>query len=127
MSKLKTKNNEIELLNTEMKTAYLIIQLLQQRIKELEKENIRKFIHHYTSTHTAISSTCLLLGDTNTRRVVPSDLGDNCVVKTVSLVNIDILRSWVNEKLFSVPSEFVLLGGVHDILEESPPDMILHT
>lgn len=36
MSKLETKDNEIDLLSTEVKTAYTIIEHLQQRINELE-------------------------------------------------------------------------------------------
>ena len=71
------------------------------------------------------SSQCLLLGDTNTRRVLCSDLDDKCIVKTVTHANTDLLRSWVTEKLQSVPSECVIIGGVYDIFDELSPEIIL--
>ena len=110
MTKLETKDTEIELLNTEVKTAYSIIQLLQQRISDLEQEY--KSRRHDAATHITTSSKCLLLGDTNTRRVFSSDLDHNSIVKTVTHANIDLLRSWVTEQLQSVPSECIILGGV---------------
>lgn len=61
--------------------------------------------------HATTSSMCLLLRDTNTRRVLRSDLDDNCVAKTITHANIDLLRSWITEKLRNVPSESVILGG----------------
>ena len=123
MSKLETKDYEIELLNTEVRTAYSTIQLLQQRIADLEREH--KSRRQDAASDSSASTECLLLGDTNTRRVLRSDLGDKCTVKTVMHANIDLLRSWVYEKLQSVPSECVILGGVYDIFEESPPEIIL--
>ncbi|MPC73072.1 hypothetical protein E2C01_067390 [Portunus trituberculatus] len=81
-AKLETKDTEIELLNTVVKTAYSIIQLLQQHISDLEQEN--KGRQHDAATRAATSSRCLLLGDTNTRRVLSSDLDGKCIVKTVT-------------------------------------------
>ena len=99
MSKLVTKDKEVELLNAQVKTAYSLIQLLQQRISDLEQENIRNNRRQDTTSHATIPSKCLLLGDTNTPRVLLSDLNDNCVVKTVTRANIDLLRSCLNEKI----------------------------
>ena len=106
-----------------MRTAYSIIQLLQQRTSDLEQEN--KSRRHDAAIYATASSKCLLLGDTNTRRVFHSDLDDKCIVKTVTHANIDLLRSWVTEQLQSVPSECVILGGVYDIFDELSPDIIL--
>ncbi|KAK3888014.1 hypothetical protein Pcinc_007897, partial [Petrolisthes cinctipes] len=75
MSKLEIIDTEIELLNTEVKSAYSIIQLLQPHISVLEQDN--KSRRQDAATHTTTSFKCLLLGDTNTRRVFRSDLDDN--------------------------------------------------
>lgn len=122
-SKLEIKDSEIELLNAEVKTAYCTIHLLQQRIADLEHEN--KSRPQDAASDATASTECLLLGDTNTQRVLRSDLGDKCRVKTIAHANIDLLRSWVTEKLQSAPSECVILGGVYDILEELPAEIIL--
>ena len=42
LSKLKTKDSEIELLNGEITTAYTVIQLLQQSISESEEKDRRR-------------------------------------------------------------------------------------
>ena len=38
----------------------------------------------------------------------------------------DLLRSWVDEKLRQAPSECVLYGDIYDILEEKSPTAILN-
>ncbi|KAK4327143.1 hypothetical protein Pmani_002372 [Petrolisthes manimaculis] len=67
-SHLKTKDNEIELLNMEVKSAFTVIGLLQQRISELEQQNGNSRQCEVT-TNVPTPSFCLLLGDTNFRRV----------------------------------------------------------
>lgn len=47
ISKLVTKDLEIELLNTEVKTAYHTIEQLQQRVTELEKHRVESGNNHY--------------------------------------------------------------------------------
>ncbi|KAK8371952.1 hypothetical protein O3P69_016295 [Scylla paramamosain] len=87
-SKLEIKDSEIELLNAEVKTAYCTIHLLQQRIADLEHEN--KSRPQDAASNATASTECLLLGDTNTQRVLRSDLGDKCIVKTIAHANIDL-------------------------------------
>ncbi len=122
INKLKVKDDEIELLNVEIKTAYTLIDLLMKRVDELEKKetNKKESINRKANTQEeilAIPNKCLLLGDTNLRRVRQSDLGDNCSVKTIPEANIDLLRSWVCEQLHIIPSECIIYCGLFDIID----------
>ncbi|KAK3876074.1 hypothetical protein Pcinc_019086 [Petrolisthes cinctipes] len=94
MSKLETKDSEIELLNTEVKSAYSLIETLQQRICHLETRERRDDKHEDVTATTSSPSQCLLLGDTNLKHVRRTDLGDNCSVRTVTHANMDLLSSW---------------------------------
>lgn len=125
MSKLCTKEEEIDLLNTEVKTAYTIIQHLQERISELELQIKKQDSQQEAIENVAAPLQCLLLGDTNTRRVQRSDLHDKCSVKTVARANMDLLRCWVNEQLKVTPSECEIYCGLYDILEGKSPENIL--
>lgn len=124
-SKLETKDMEIELLNTEVKTAYHTIELLQQRVTELEQRCCGSGDHQASSPRSTSSNRCLLLGDTNLRPILRSDLHNNCWVRTIHDANMDLLTSWVTQKLSQIPSECVLYSGIHDLLEESSPATIL--
>lgn len=123
MPKLPTKDSEIDLLNTEVNTAYTIIQHLQQRISDLElqmkKQDSQLVTEHATTTK------CPLLGDTNIRRVQRSDLQEHCSVKTVVCTNMDLLRCWVSEQLKVIPNECEIYCGLYDILEGKHPENIL--
>ena len=125
MLKLHTKDTEIDLLNTEVKTAYTIIQHLQQRVSELELQVKNQDSQQEAIDHVATSSRCLLLGDSNVRRVLRSDLHENCSVKTVARANMDLLRCWVNEQLKATPGECEIYCGLYDILEGKTPENIL--
>ena len=70
-SKLLMKDTKIDLLNTEVKTAYTIIHSLQQRINELELQKKIQDEQMEVTEH----------------------------------ANMDLLRSWVNEQLKTIPSE----------------------
>ena len=98
-SKLATKDLEIELLNTEMKTAY------------------------HTTPHLggAPHPTQHLLGDTNLSSILPSDLHHTCWVGTIPGANMDLLRSWVSEKMHKSPHKC----GTSDIIDEHSTDTIL--
>ena len=124
MLKLETKDSEIELLNTEVKTAYSLIETLQQRICHLEMRERRDDKHEDGMATTPSPSQCLLLGDTNLKHVRRSDLGDNCSVRTITHANMDLLSSWVTEKLSWSPSHCVIYCGLFDVLEENSPDSI---
>ena len=115
-SKLETKDSEIELLNTEMKTAYSVIETLQQRISHLETRERSDDKHEDGTSTTLTPPQCLLLGDTNLKHVRRSDLDDSCSVRTVTHANMDLLSSWVSEKLSWSPSHCVIYCGLYDVL-----------
>lgn len=123
MSKLEVKDQEIDLLSTEMKAAYATIEVLQKRITELEQKDGDEECHaSVVITQTASS---LLLGDTNLRQVLCSDLEKNCQIKTITGANMNLLRSWVTEKITQIPSKCVIYNGINDILEGELPATIL--
>ncbi|KAK3880647.1 hypothetical protein Pcinc_014890 [Petrolisthes cinctipes] len=83
-AKLHTKDLEIDLLNTEVKTAFETITALQQRVDDLEQKlcpNSRE--QPQAPNNNQLPPHCLLLGDINLRRVLRSDLGENCSVRTI--------------------------------------------
>ncbi|KAK4316345.1 hypothetical protein Pmani_012474 [Petrolisthes manimaculis] len=124
MVKLETKDSEIELLNTEVKSAYSLIETLQQRIYHLETSERQDDKHEDGKVTTSSPSQCLFLGDTNLTHVRRSDLGDNCSVRTVTHANMDLLSSWVSEKLTWSPSHCVIYCGLYDVLDGKSPDSI---
>lgn len=124
MSKLEVKDKEIDLLNTEMKTAYATIEVLQKRVTELEQRDSNEK-HHVSVVTPTLTTNSLLLGDSNLRHILCSDLDKNCQIKTITGANMDLLRSWVNEKLTQTPSICVIYNGINDILEEELPATIL--
>lgn len=124
--KFAMKDLEIELLSEEVKTAYQIIAALQQRVTMLEQRNTssdeeqrQPLADNKPMPH------CLLLGDSNLCRVLSSDLGDNCSVKTINGANIDSIRRWIPEQFHKTPTECVLYCGINDILDESPHENVL--
>ncbi|KAK4326724.1 hypothetical protein Pmani_002782 [Petrolisthes manimaculis] len=94
-SKLETKDMEIEQLNTEVKTAYHTIELLQQRVTDLEQRCCGSDSHQPSVANSLSSNSCLLLGDTNLRPILLSDLHNNCFVWTIQDANMDLIKSWV--------------------------------
>ncbi|KAK4315075.1 hypothetical protein Pmani_013679 [Petrolisthes manimaculis] len=125
--KLVLKDMEIELLNVEVKQAYQLIASLQQRVTALEHHNIiTSEGQRQVQALTPPVSHCLLLGDSNLRRVRTSDLGDNSSVKTIHGANVDLVRKRISEQLNNkAPTECVIYCGINDILDESPHEIIL--
>ena len=72
---LKVKDDEIELLNVEIKSAYTLIDLLMKRVDAFERKETNKLgsLNRKSNTQQQIilktQTKCLLLGDTNLRRV----------------------------------------------------------
>lgn len=126
MDNYKLKDMEIELLTEEIKMAYQLIATLQQRVAALEQRNITSNEEHrQLQTDAPPVPHCLLLGDSNLRRVLSSDLGDKCSVKTIYGANIDSIRRWIQDHFNKAPTECVLYCGISDVLEESPHEIIL--
>lgn len=78
-----------------------------------------------TRSFTSPRVNSLLLGDANLRRVHRNDLANNCSIKTFHDANVDLLRSWVTEKMNQPPTTCVIYCGVNDIISETPSDKIL--
>ena len=123
--KLEIKESEVELLNTEVKTAFSTIETLMKRISELENKNNGQEVQQRLTPDVAPPHKCLLLSDTNTQRVRSLDLGENCSVKTISRANMDLLRSWVEQKMETAPSECIIQCGLYDIQNSTSPEHIL--
>ncbi|KAK4308214.1 hypothetical protein Pmani_020061 [Petrolisthes manimaculis] len=90
-SKLETKDMEIELLNTEVKTAYHTIELLQQRVTDLEQRCCGNDSHQPSVTNSMSSNSCLLLGQgfstwgTRTPRGTLEEIRGYVVARVVTL------------------------------------------
>ena len=132
MNNLIIKDKEIDLLNTEMKTAYTLIDLLMKRVDDLEKkensklEPVKLNPNIQEQTRQTVNK-CLLLADSNLRRVRQSDLGRNCSVKTIPEANINLLKSWVREQMHTIPQECIIYCGLYDISEGLSPENILNS
>ena len=72
-SKLEVKDIEIELRNTEIKTAYSTTELLQKRVTELEQRHSDEE-HPASGVNSITPASSLLLGDGNLRQILCSDL-----------------------------------------------------
>lgn len=126
-SKLETKDLELDLLKTQIKTAYRTILQLQKRITELEQHYGRNGAQHHASTlRSTLSNNCLLLGDTNLRKILRSDLQENYWIRTIFKADMDLLRSWKKEKLSQTGSECILYDCIFDIHEEKSPTSVLN-
>ncbi|KAK4298597.1 hypothetical protein Pmani_029048 [Petrolisthes manimaculis] len=121
LSKLETKDLEMELLATEVKTAYATIELLQKRVNELELKNKEENI----KPDSLPPNNCLLLGDSNTQHVLRSDLGNNCTVRSINMSTFVKLRNWVTHNLTRLPSTCVINCGLYDLLDDLTPEVIL--
>lgn len=62
----------------EVKTAYVTIEVMQKRIKDLEEQGKQD-----KCTGSPHPSDCLLLGDSNLHSVLRSDLAQDCTVRTI--------------------------------------------
>ena len=124
-TKLEIKDLEIELLNSEMKAAYNTIDNLQQRVVELEGQRKESSNNQPEEQCSTPPITCLLLGDSSLQPILRSDLHAHTRVRTIAEANMDLLRSWVIEKLNQIPSECVIYSGIYDILDEKSPAAIL--
>lgn len=76
-------------------------------------------------TSTSPRAHTLLYGDANLRQVYRNDLANNCSVKTLHGGNVDLLRSWVPEKINQATTACVIFCGINDVIIETPSDKIL--
>ncbi len=118
--RLVTKDMEIDLLQTEVKTAYSVIDLLKQKIKELKKQiNSNRPPQQQGVIETTINTLqrILLLGDENWTHAKVSDVQKNVSIRTIKEANIDLLKCWVSEKLNFISTLCIIYCGIYDIIE----------
>jgi len=136
--KVSIKDVMIEELNDMLKTAYVTINKLSDRVTALEDEvrrskevssnsapgQDRAPTNSVSNTRPPCEKT-LLLGDTNLSYVRAADLGEDCFIRTIKEANVDLLKCWVEEKLNWSPTRCILYCGLQDILEDASPTTIL--
>ena len=67
----------------------------------------------------------LLLGDDNLTEVRISDFVENCSVRSIKDITLDLAGSWVSENLDYAPDNCILYCGINDLLEtESINDVL---
>ena len=99
-----TQNIEIDLLNTEMKVVYSLVDQLAQRIHVLESQIPPKpSKQEVPDTASELPKKILFLGDENLTEVKVSDVNEHVSVGTINDANTDLLRFWVAERLNMVP------------------------
>ena len=130
--KLAIKDTEIDDLYEKLRKSDDIISRQQETINYLQE-----VIEHLTSLetgeqqqqnnqpHRTNPTRTLLIGDSNMSSISPKDLTAESSIRTISDANIDLLRSWVNEKLNWIPARCIIYGGITDIQENKSPSAIL--
>ena len=134
--KVMIKDTEIGELNDMLKTAYVTINKLSDRVTVLEDQvrqrgegNLQSPSHSTTyqssSTNPRPPERTLLLGDTNLCFVRATDIGQDCSIRTIKDANVDLMKCWVEEKLNWTPTRCILYCGFQDILDDVTPSTIL--
>ena len=127
---LAKKDTKIEELNTAMISAQRTINGLSDCVTRLEdkvKEN--ELSAAESSSHMLRSplmpERILILGDSTLSEVNSSDLGENCSIRTLQGATMDLARCWVKEELDWSPTKCVLYCGIHEVIEDISPEVVL--
>ena len=121
--KLNDKNSELGILHAKLENAEEEIDRLHRRIKCLEdhvkhQEDPQNNIDdHRTATRNQAKKK-LLLGDSTLREIRPSDLGSDTIIRTIPEANLDLLASWVKDKLVYPVSDCIIYGGLLDMFND---------
>ena len=127
--KLAEKDTEIEELNSAIKNAQITINRLSDRVTTLEDKVKNNELCVTESTRLLrpplMPERTLLLGDSTLSEVHSSDLGENCSIRTLQGATMDLARCWVKEDLDWSPTKCVLYCGIHDVIEDDSPEVVL--
>ena len=128
--KLNMKDIEMEEINEMLKKAYITINKLSDRLSALEEKVKLNEVNQSKSPppidqHLEPSKKSLFLGDTNLTHVLSSDLDKDCAIRTIKGANVNLIKSWVTEKLNWAPERCFLYCGFQDILDEVTTNDIL--
>ena len=132
--KLNIKDNEIRDLNEQLKTAHATIARLSRRVSLLEVQEATRQEEAATRLGADESirmrqqqlppsapTKTLILGDTNLNCISPRDLYADSSIRTINEATVDILRSWVDERLNWIPKKCILYCGLYDALNGKLP------
>lgn len=135
--KIEKKDFQIEELSKMIQSAYVTINRLNDRVSTLEERSVSE-PRNATAASQEMSESplstsppqpppekTLLIGDSNLRHVRMSDLGKDCAIRTIPGASADILRCWVNEMLEWTPTRCILYCGIHELIDNVSPDLIL--
>lgn len=120
--KMKNKDLEIGELHAKLQQSEESVNQLNKRIAKLEGK-----LNHQGGDHSDLLSTLqadaeeskkkLLLGDSNLLEILPSDLGADTLIRTLPGANLDLLKSWVTDKLNISLNECVIYCGFQDLVK----------
>ena len=117
---MNSKNSEISELNEMLKKAHITINKLSDRLSALE-DHIQRSDGNATRLNGGDNATppqkTLLLGDTNLKDVISSDLGLNSFIRTIKGATTNLLRSWVSEKCNCSPENCVIYCSLQDLID----------
>ena len=71
----------------------------------------------YNSRPSSMPGRSLLIGDSNLGEILPSDLDDNCLIRTLQGATIDFTGCWIKEDLDWIPSKCIIYCGIHDLMD----------
>lgn len=74
---------------------------------------------------TTVTANTLIIGDENLKNICATDLNENCKVRTLHHVTLDLMKCWVQEMLSWQPAKCIIYGGLTDIKENNTPEKTL--
>ncbi|XP_068221374.1 repetitive organellar protein-like [Palaemon carinicauda] len=104
---------EVEI--NELKTKLL---LAEERVEALEVALRRKDKSHEEGGNVFPEKNILLIGDSCLQGIKSEDLDDHVIVRTLQEANVDLIKSWITEKLSYPIKECIIYCGVQDVLDE---------
>lgn len=110
---LMKKSEELEECKNRLLVAENKIQTLSQKIEVYATSNSR--IETCPPKHEKI----LLIGDSGLKEIKSSDLSEHCIIRTIPGGNIDLLKSWITERLEYPIKECIIYGGAQDVMDTS--------
>ena len=110
---LADKEKEIEELKTKLFFAEETIKHLQETLQNQNGSRTWQ-----TLPHTPSEGNTLLIGDSCLKEVKSTDLHENIMIRTLPEANMNLLKSWIVEKLALAPKECIICCGTQDLLDE---------
>ena len=110
---LAEKEKEIEELKTKLYFAEETIKQLEEILQKQTGSHT-----HQTELPSSHDGSVLLIGDSSLKEVKSSDLKQNVMIRTLPETNMNLLKSWIMEKLDHSPKECIIYCGTQDLLDE---------